>query len=294
MATSSRLVTAMRYRDVAAAVDWLCAAFGFEKQTVASDEKGALLYAQLTFGNAMLMLAPVRDTTIDQFMKQPDEIGGAETQSCYFVVDDADAHYATAKAAGAAIVLDLQDDGSGGRGYSCRDLEGHIWSFGTHDPWRGMQPGAQHLPAAGAPGKRSLRIAAGLAGAIALAAVAAWIAGPLRQPGAVSSVARPVHNQSALDRTAAEAEQHARQVAERATQEVREELERERSAKTAAERAGEEAQSALPRSSAARKLPSAQAGKCARSWSANARRKPPRSARVRRHRSVPSRSSVPR
>ena len=24
----------------------------------------------------------------------------------------------------------------GGRGYSCFDLEGHVWSFGSYDPWQ--------------------------------------------------------------------------------------------------------------------------------------------------------------
>ena len=104
MLTASSLAIEMRYRDVAAAADWLCTAFGFEKQSVALSESGAVLYAQLIFGNAMLMLAPVRDAPLDRFMKQPDETGGAETQSCYFVVDDASVHYARAKAAGAEIL----------------------------------------------------------------------------------------------------------------------------------------------------------------------------------------------
>ena len=60
MPTVSTPATAMRYRDVAAAADWLCAAFGFEKQTVLADDDGRTLYAQLTFGRALLMLAPVR------------------------------------------------------------------------------------------------------------------------------------------------------------------------------------------------------------------------------------------
>ena len=29
-----------------------------------------------------------------------------------------------------------RSDGEGGRVYTCRDPEGHIWSFGTYDPWR--------------------------------------------------------------------------------------------------------------------------------------------------------------
>jgi hypothetical protein len=77
-------------------------------------------------------------------MVQPDEIGGLETQSCYLVVADADRHCATARAAGAEIIFDVQEDAEGGRGYTCRDPEGHIWSFGTFDPWREQprDPGA--------------------------------------------------------------------------------------------------------------------------------------------------------
>jgi uncharacterized glyoxalase superfamily protein PhnB len=70
-----------------------------------------------------------------RFTKQPDEIGGAETQSAYLIVSDADAVYAKAKAAGAEILLEIKDEDYGGRGFTCRDLEGHIWNFGTYDPW---------------------------------------------------------------------------------------------------------------------------------------------------------------
>jgi uncharacterized glyoxalase superfamily protein PhnB len=137
MSTVSSLAAALRYRDVAAASDWPCAAFGFHKHLVATSETGMVDYAQLIFGDAMLMLAPVRDFALDKYMKQPDEIGGAETQSCYLVVSDADAHYASGEGPGAKIILDIQDDEIGGRSYSCRDPEGHIWSFGTYDPWQG-------------------------------------------------------------------------------------------------------------------------------------------------------------
>jgi uncharacterized glyoxalase superfamily protein PhnB len=30
--------------------------------------------------------------------------------------------------------LDTTDEDYGGRGFTCRDLEGRIWSFGTYDP----------------------------------------------------------------------------------------------------------------------------------------------------------------
>jgi uncharacterized glyoxalase superfamily protein PhnB len=63
------------------------------------------------------------------------EIGGIGTQSAYVIVEDADAHYARAKAAGAEIVMEVEDQDYGGRLYSCLDPEGHLWSFGTYDPW---------------------------------------------------------------------------------------------------------------------------------------------------------------
>jgi uncharacterized glyoxalase superfamily protein PhnB len=75
------------------------------------------------------------ETEFGRLMKQPDQIGGFETQSAYVVVADADAIYARAIAAGAQIVIDIKDEDYGGRGFTCRDPEGHIWSFGTYDPW---------------------------------------------------------------------------------------------------------------------------------------------------------------
>src|SRR5262245_4296858 len=186
MPATSSPATAMRYRDVAMAADWLCDAFGFEKQTVLTDEAGNTLYAQLTFGRALLMLAPVGDTPIEKFMKQPDEIGGAETQSCYFVVGDADTHAAMPKAAGAEIVLPVEDDGFGGRGYTCRDPEGHIWTFGTYDPWQGSFPeppvSAPPEPQAPAP-SGARRVTLGLLSAVLIVGVgaAAFVGGTLTQ-----------------------------------------------------------------------------------------------------------------
>jgi len=55
-------------------------------------------------------------------------------QGIYVYVADVDAHYARAKAAGAEIVMELEDTDYGSRGYSVRDLEGHLWSFGTYHP----------------------------------------------------------------------------------------------------------------------------------------------------------------
>ena len=57
--------------------------------------------------------------------------------SVYVVVDDADAHFARAKAAGAQIVREPVTQDYGGRDYTCKDPEGHVWTFGTYDPMAG-------------------------------------------------------------------------------------------------------------------------------------------------------------
>jgi uncharacterized glyoxalase superfamily protein PhnB len=50
------------------------------------------------------------------------------------VVDDPDAHYERARAAGAEIVRELIDEEFGSRGYTARDPEGNLWSVGTYRP----------------------------------------------------------------------------------------------------------------------------------------------------------------
>ncbi|RRU97534.1 glyoxalase [Stutzerimonas xanthomarina] len=133
--TSASLIPCLRYRDLASAIDWLCRAFGFECRRQYRDEQVGITHAQLAFGNGMLMVGPVVDSEYGQQLRQPDEIGGASTQGIYVIVNSADALYAQAKAAGAQIVVELKDEDYGGRGFTCRDIEGHLWSFGTYDPW---------------------------------------------------------------------------------------------------------------------------------------------------------------
>lgn len=128
------IVPTMRYRDAAAAIDWLCRAFGFERHLVVPGEDGAIGHAELTFGNAMIMLGSARDDELGRSMVPP-PADGPTTQGAYIVVEDPDAHYARATAEGAEIVLDIVDHDYGGRGYSCRDPQGQLWHFGSYDPW---------------------------------------------------------------------------------------------------------------------------------------------------------------
>ncbi|MBT2766417.1 VOC family protein [Stenotrophomonas sp. ISL-67] len=134
--TGSTIIPCLRYRDARAAIAWLERAFGFRAQAVHAE--GDLVYhAQLVYGTGMIMLGSVDNgSEWGKRMVQPDEIDGRETQSACVIVTDPDAHYARAVAAGAELVIDIADQDYGGRGYACRDLEGHLWWFGSYDPWR--------------------------------------------------------------------------------------------------------------------------------------------------------------
>jgi uncharacterized glyoxalase superfamily protein PhnB len=133
----STVIPSLRYRDALAAIDWLVTALGFKKQAVyLGPDNKTVQHAQLTFGNGMIMIGSVDNGgEASKYMVQPDEIGFRETQGAYLLVPNADAVYATAKSAGAEMVIDIRDMPYGGRHFSCRDLEGHTWGIGTYDPW---------------------------------------------------------------------------------------------------------------------------------------------------------------
>ncbi len=132
------IVPSLRYADAAKAIDWLCDAFAFERQLVVPAEGGGIAHAQLRFGNGMLMLGSDgghEGGPFDQLVRSPASRDDTRPSSIYVIVADADAHCARARAAGAEIIQAPQDEEYGGRGYTCRDLEGNVWTFGSYDPF---------------------------------------------------------------------------------------------------------------------------------------------------------------
>ncbi|MBV9840304.1 MAG: VOC family protein [Sphingomonadaceae bacterium] len=133
------IIPGFRYADAPAAIDFLCEAFGFTRHAVYADDGDPSLihHAQLTLDGGMIMLGSHRDGEVQRRYgwKTPAEAGG-NTASIYVYVADPDAHCEHARTAGAEIVDAPRDnDGYPGRGYSARDGEGHVWSFGSYDPW---------------------------------------------------------------------------------------------------------------------------------------------------------------
>jgi uncharacterized glyoxalase superfamily protein PhnB len=111
------------YRDVAGALAWLTAAFGFIEHYRYGDPVSG---AQMHLGEAWIMIASARPGRAS-----PAQVGHL-TQSLTVFVDDVDAHFARAKSAHARIVEDLHETVYGERQYGVEDLEGHPWLFSQH------------------------------------------------------------------------------------------------------------------------------------------------------------------
>ena len=119
---------ALKCGNAPAAIDWLHKAFGFEKRFVVPGENETVAHAELRNGAGMIMMG----STCAPDPKNP---WASAPFGIYVQVKDVDAHYARAKAAGAEIVRPLADTPYGAREYSARDCDGHLWSFGTYDPY---------------------------------------------------------------------------------------------------------------------------------------------------------------
>jgi len=125
----SNVIPGLFYKDPAAALAWLERAFGLETRLLVTDPSGAVAHAEMSYGAGRIMIGP--GAWID-WAKSPNEVGGANTAAVHIMVDDVDAHCATARAAGAVITMEPEDQFYGDRSYRARDPEGHNWTFGQN------------------------------------------------------------------------------------------------------------------------------------------------------------------
>ena len=133
--SSSTIIPGHRYRNAAAAIEWLCSVLGFERHAVYQGEDGTIAHAELTLGGGMIMLGTGKEDEFGRGFKPPQELGGIETRTVYIVVPDADQAHDRALAAGATITRPLQNTPYGSREFGVKDPEGHSWILGSYDPW---------------------------------------------------------------------------------------------------------------------------------------------------------------
>lgn len=125
MTTSGRIIPVLMYQDISGAHDFLVQAFGFMPGGVHRTPEGQAVHGEVRAGDAAIWLHHV---TAEHHLDSPLEVDVANS-GLVVHVDDVDAHYARARAAGARIDSEPVDQPYGQREYGARDLEGHRWWF---------------------------------------------------------------------------------------------------------------------------------------------------------------------
>jgi uncharacterized glyoxalase superfamily protein PhnB len=118
----------LTYRDAHAARSWL-AAIGFtEGIVVPGTGPDEIMHSEMIWpeGGRVMVHTACREGGEAAFDAP---LGSG---SCYVVTADPDKVHALAGDLGAEIVRELEDTDYGSRGFSVRDAEGNIWSFGTY------------------------------------------------------------------------------------------------------------------------------------------------------------------
>ncbi len=130
-----RISSTLHYAEAARAIDWLCRAFGFVVQLKVEGDGGAIHHSELVLGGGLVMVEDVaRAPERWPNHREPNQIGGANTQSLQVYIDDAVALCEQARAAGATIVREprLSDHGEGywaDLSFEAIDPGGHRWWF---------------------------------------------------------------------------------------------------------------------------------------------------------------------
>lgn len=130
-----RISSAVFYDDAAAAIDWLCRAFGFEVRLKVEGEGGRIEHSELVYGEGLIMVGGTGGDRPGQgHMVSPRSTNGGNTQTLCVFVDDVDAHCAHAVDSGARVFRELETNDYGeeywsDRTYGATDPEGHQWYF---------------------------------------------------------------------------------------------------------------------------------------------------------------------
>ncbi len=125
-------VPSLAYRDPKAATDWLAEAFGFELTMAIEGPDGDATQGHYEMdheGTGRIMVGG----EWNEWMRSPSSIGGSNTSAIRVeLAGDVDEHCERARAAGATIVAEPEEQFYGDRVYRCVDPEGHHWVFATH------------------------------------------------------------------------------------------------------------------------------------------------------------------
>lgn len=129
MVRTSHIFPVLRYRSPRAAITFLVEGFGFEVHALHENGDGEVVHAELRLGQNLIMLGG-----FDPELAASGRTASGGTAGIYVSVRFVDGHHDMSLAAGAKITRPLENMEYGSREYSCRDIEGYEWTFGTYDP----------------------------------------------------------------------------------------------------------------------------------------------------------------
>jgi len=115
-------------QGAAKALDFYKKAFGAAEVLRLDGGNGQVMHAEIRIGDSMVMLA---DEYPDMGYKGPQAYGGTPV-SLMIYVENVDARFNQAVAAGAKVVKPLQDQFYGDRSGTVTDPFGHVWTIATH------------------------------------------------------------------------------------------------------------------------------------------------------------------
>jgi uncharacterized glyoxalase superfamily protein PhnB len=138
---AQRAIPMLSYEDVGRAAEWISEAFGFEEHERYADDDGTVTHVTMELEGAVVFLgSPGPGYRGAKSHAAECEIERRKLDTPYVVdgvmvrVDDIGAHFERAKAAGATILSELEDNpGAGQRQYRAEDVEGHRWMFAQYD-----------------------------------------------------------------------------------------------------------------------------------------------------------------
>ena len=142
------VIPMIAYEHGPEAMDWLARAFGFRERARMTGADGRLSHGEMEAGDGLIMLAtPSPDYHGPKRHREESDAARRWSEVPYIIdgvlvyVDDLQAHFERAQAAGATILSPVEEGGEGKR-YRVEDIEGHRWMFmeRPHLPASGTSP----------------------------------------------------------------------------------------------------------------------------------------------------------
>ncbi len=120
-----QIVPYLYYEDAGPAIEFLEKAFGFEILSAFRSPEGRVLTSTLRTGSGLIMVGPGMEPFGTRAIADPEFVSSMS----YVFVQDVDAHYRCAVAAGAQVTAEPHVHFGGNKQYTVSDPGGQRWTF---------------------------------------------------------------------------------------------------------------------------------------------------------------------